>query len=115
MTDERRVGIRMVLCLCLIAIGSGCSTQPAEEVETATAVTVTAATAERGTIRGVVHATGVVSPAPDAELVVVAPEAARIAAIPHALGERVSRGDVLVRFEIPGSAAEVQKQQAEIA
>jgi RND family efflux transporter MFP subunit len=105
----------MALCLCVIATGGGCSNRTAEEVETATAVTVTTATAERGTLRGVVHATGVVSPAPDAELIVVAPEPARIAEIPHASGERVRRGDLLVRFEIPASAAEVQKQQAEVA
>jgi RND family efflux transporter MFP subunit len=62
-----------------------------------------------------VHATGLVSPAPGGELVVVAPEAARIVDIPHAEGERVRKGDVLVRFEIPSSAAEAQKQAAEVA
>jgi RND family efflux transporter MFP subunit len=72
------------------------------------------APATLGDIRGVVHATGVVTPAPDAELVVVAPETATIAAIPHAAGDRVQRGDVLVRFEIPSSAAEVQRQEAEV-
>ena len=105
--------VRVALCLCLIA--TACRKQAAEEVETTTAVTVTTATAERGTIRGAVHATGVVAPAPDAELIVVAPEAARVAEIPHASGDRVQRGDLLVRFEIPASAAEVQKQQAEVA
>ena len=64
------------------------------------------------TIRGVVYATGIVTPAPGAELMVVAPEAARIADLPHAGGDRVRRGDVLVRFEIPGAAAELEKQQA---
>ena len=62
--------VRIALCLCLIA-SSACRKQAAEEVETTTAVTVTTATAERGTIRGAVHATGVVAPAPDAELIVV--------------------------------------------
>lgn len=46
---------------------------------------------------------------------VVAPEAARIAEIPRAEGDRVKQGDALVRFEIPSAAAEVQKQVAEIA
>ena len=94
--------------------GSACRTETAEEVETTTAVAVKTTPATRGAIRGVVHATGIVGPAPGAEIVVVAPEAARIAEIPHAGGERVRRGDVLVRFEIPGSAAEEQKQQAEV-
>jgi RND family efflux transporter MFP subunit len=104
----------VALCFCLIA-GTACRKQAAEEVETTTPVTVTTALAERGTIRGAVHATGVVAPAPGAELIVVAPEAARVAEIPHASGDRVRRGDLLVRFEIPASAAEVQKQQAEVA
>jgi RND family efflux transporter MFP subunit len=46
--------------------------------------------------------------------VVVAPEAARIVEIPRAEGDRVRQGDILVRFEIPSSAAEVQKQVAEV-
>ena len=48
--------------------------------------------ATRGAIRGIVHATGIVTPAPGAELMVVAPEAARIADLPHAGGDRVRRG-----------------------
>jgi RND family efflux transporter MFP subunit len=55
-----------------------------------------------------------VAPAPGADLVVVAPEAARILEIPKAEGDSVRRGDVLVHFEIPGTAAEVSKQRAEI-
>jgi RND family efflux transporter MFP subunit len=46
--------------------------------------------------------------------VVTAPEPARIAAIGFAVGDRVRRGDVLVRFEIPAAAADVQRQQAEV-
>lgn len=106
--------LRVVLCLCLF-VQSACTRKAAEEVETVTAVAVSTATAERAAIRGAVHATGIVAPAPDAELIVVAPEAARVAEIPHASGDRVRRGDLLVRFEIPESAAEVQKQQAEVA
>ncbi len=105
--------VRVAVCLCVIA-GTACRKQAAEEVETTTPVAVTTATAERGTIRGAVHATGVVAPAPGAELIVLAPEAARVVEIPYAPGDRVHRGDLLVRFEVPASAAEVQKQQAEV-
>jgi membrane fusion protein, multidrug efflux system len=115
MTALRRHGVEAALCLSVIAAAGACGHRAAEEVETTTTVTVTTAPAIRGTIRAVVHATGVVSPAPGAALVVVAPEPARIAEIPRASGERVRRGDMLVRFEIPASAAEVQKQQAEVA
>ncbi len=100
--------------VCVLITGSACRTETAEEVETTTAVLVKTTPAVRGAIHGVVHATGVVGPAPGAELVVVAPEAARVTEIPRADGERVRRGDLLVRFEIPGSAAEVDKQQAEV-
>lgn len=111
--DLRPPPFLFALVLFAIALGSACRSQTAEEVETTTAVTVTTATAVRGAIRGVVHATGLVTPAPGAELVVVAPEPARIADIPHAAGDRVRHGDLLVRFEIPAAAAEVRKQEAE--
>jgi RND family efflux transporter MFP subunit len=84
-------------------------------VVTETVVPVKTEAAIVGPIRGRIHATGLVTPAPGGELVVVAPEAARIVEIPHAEGDRVQAGDVLVRFEIPSSAAEVQKQVAEVA
>jgi RND family efflux transporter MFP subunit len=97
------------------AICAGACTQSTpEEVESEAVVPVQTAAAEKGTIRGVVHATGLVTPAPGAELIVIAPEAARIAEIHLGEGERVKRGDVLVRFEIPGAAAEVEKQAAEV-
>ena len=97
------------------ALGAGACTQPTpEEVESEAVVPVRTVAAEKGTIRGVVRATGLVTPAPGAELIVIAPEAARITEIHLGEGERVKRGDVLVRFEIPGSAAEVDRQAAEV-
>jgi RND family efflux transporter MFP subunit len=69
---------------------------------------------ETGSIRGVIRTTGVVAPAPDADLVVVAPEPSRIAAIPKAEGDRVRRGDLLVQFEIPATAADVANKNAEV-
>jgi len=91
-----------------------CTQSTPEEVESEAVVPVRTAAGEKGTIRGIVHATGLVTPAPGAELIVTAPEAARIAEIHLGEGERVKRGDVLVRFEIPGTAAEVEKQAAEV-
>jgi RND family efflux transporter MFP subunit len=69
--------------------------------------------AETGSITAEARATGIVVPAPGAELLVIAPEPARIVEIPKAEGDTVKRGDVLVRFEIPSTAAEVSKQEAE--
>ena len=97
-----------------LAVATACSKEAAEEVVSETVVPVTTAPVVAGPIRGRVHATGLVSPAPGGELMVVAPEAARIVDIPHAEGDRVRKGDVLVRFEIPSSAAEAQKQTAEV-
>ena len=106
--------IRAVFAVILLAAAAACGKPAPEEVETTTAVPVKAEPATTGSIRGVVHATGVVNPAPGAELVVIAPEPARIAEIPRAEGDRVQQGDVLVRFEIPNAAAEVQRQNAEL-
>jgi RND family efflux transporter MFP subunit len=91
-----------------------CSHEAPDEIESAAPVPVTTAAAETGTITGVSRVTGVVQPAPGADFVVVAPEAARILEISRAEGDAVKRGDVLVRFEIPSTAGEVGKQEAEI-
>ncbi len=98
----------------VIAAASACQSRTADEVDTVTPVTVTTSVAARGTVRGAVHAAGLVTPAPGAELLVVAPEAARISELPHAAGDMVRRGDLLVRFEMPAAAADVQKQHAEV-
>lgn len=100
------------LVICSIAAG-GCGKPATEEVETETVVPVTTAPAEVGTIRAVIHATGDVNPAPNAELVVVAPGSARILQITKAEGDPVRRGEVLVRFEIPTLNAEAISKGAE--
>ena len=101
-----------ILCLVLAA---GCGRETPEEVETETVVPVTAEAAQIGNIRAVIHATGTVTPAPGAELVVVAPEPARVAEMPKGEGDRVATGDLLVRFEIPATTVEPEKQRAEVA
>ena len=105
---------RAALIVACMAVAA-CERQPAEEIESAAVVSVQTVPAAVRDIVGVVHATGVVAPAPGADLVVVAPEVARIVEMPRAAGDAVRPGDVLVRFEIPGSAADVEKQEAETA
>jgi membrane fusion protein, multidrug efflux system len=97
---------------CLAALR--CGREVAEDVQSEAVVPVTTAPAQVGTIRGTVHATGVVSPAPGAELLVIAPEAGRIAEMPKAEGDVVRRGDLLVRFEIPTISTDVQSKRAEV-
>ena len=101
------------LCCGLLAL-AGCAHENAEEVESETVVPVTAADARRGSITAITRVTGVVVPAPGAELIVIAPEPARILELRKAEGDAVRRGDVLVRFEIPSITADVSKQEAEV-
>ena len=113
MTYETR---RHLTALCLsIAWLGGCRQPSPEEVTSDAAVSVKVDPALVGDIRAVVHASGVVTPSPGAELIVVAPEVARIAEIARGNGDHVRRGDVLVRFELPAAIADVQRQEAEVA
>jgi RND family efflux transporter MFP subunit len=114
---ERCLGVgrwKLGVAAAALLAAAACSKPAVEETESEAPVPVKVEAAETGSIRGVVHATGTINPAPDGELIVVAPEPARIAEIPKAEGERVARGDVLVRFEIPTLQAEVQRQAAEV-
>jgi RND family efflux transporter MFP subunit len=102
------------LTIAALSASSACGDKPPEEIDSATVVSVKTTPAAVGTIRGLVHATAIVNPAPGAEFLVIPPEPARIAEIPHAAGDRVGRGDLLVRFEIPNAQAEVRRQEAEV-
>jgi RND family efflux transporter MFP subunit len=100
------------ILFCIAAVG--CSKPATEEVATETVVPVTTEAAATGSIRAVISATGDVNPAAGAEMVVVAPEPARILEITKAEGDPVRRGDVLVRFDIPTLGADVQAKGAEV-
>jgi RND family efflux transporter MFP subunit len=93
---------------------SACGRGTPEEVETEAVVPVTTETATVGTIQAATHVTGVVEPAPGADLLVTAPASARIVEMPKAEGDTVRKGDLLVRFEIPSLAADTASKQAEI-
>ena len=112
MTNPIRRLLSVASVLAIFA--SACNKPAPQEVTSETVVPVTVAVARLGTIRAVVHATGIVTPAPGADQIVVAPEAARVAAMPKAEGDRVRRGDVLVRFEIPTLSADAARQRAEV-
>ena len=101
----------------VIALGfAGCGRQTSDEdVETKTVVPVMTAPATTGTIHAVIHATGTITPAPGADLAVRAPETARIAEMPKAEGDRVRKGDLLVRFEIPSLTADVESRRAQVS
>lgn len=93
---------------------AGCHESAPDETVTETPVAVAVEPARTGAIREVIAATGIVSAAPGGELVVTAPEAARIVELPKAEGDRVRPGDLLVRFEIPSLTAGAASSRAGI-
>ena len=109
--------IRAVALMASVASGlaAGCSKPAVEQVETTAAATVTADTLTPQTLEGIIGATGVVTPAPGADLTVTAPEPARIVEMPRAEGDHVKTGDLLVRFEIPSLHTDVATRRAEVA
>jgi len=110
------IGRRHLACL-LLSLLVLCACHPAAEeaVDTAETVPVKVATASAGPIRPLVAATGEVKAAPGAELLVVPPQEARIAELPKSLGDRVRRGELLVRFEIPSLEADAAARRSDLA
>jgi RND family efflux transporter MFP subunit len=106
---------RLVTALVTVLFAVSCGRAAVEELETTTAVPVSVQPAVVKSIRASIVATALVVPAAGAELVVTAPEAARIAEMPHAEGDRVRKGDLLVRFDIPTMTASVTQRRAEMA
>jgi RND family efflux transporter MFP subunit len=110
--------MRIPILRCLVPallVLAACGKDPEEVVETAEAVPVTVAPASAGPIRAVIAATGQVKPAAGAELLVVPPQEARIAELPKSVGDRVHRGELLVRFEIPSLDAEAASKRSDLA
>ena len=104
---------RSIALLALVLCG-GCSHESAEEVDSETIVPVTTEAATTGDIRASITVTGLISAAPGADQIVIAPQPSRIAEIPKAEGDRVSAGDLLVRFEIPSLTSDVATRHAEV-
>jgi len=112
-----RVPLHLTLCALLAVVACGREeARPDAGVEAEVAVIpVAAEPAQRGRLRAVIRTAGVVTPAAGAEFIASAPEPARILEIPHAEGDRVASGDLLVRFAMPSADAEASRQRAEIA
>ena len=109
---KRRVS-SVVSLLSLVSV-TACQRPSVEETATTAVVPVVVEPAKVGLLRGVIAVAGVVAAAPGAEMLVVAPAAARIAQLPHAEGDRVKKGDVLVRFDIPTLASDVTASRAKV-
>jgi RND family efflux transporter MFP subunit len=113
MIARRRFSARVAVALAAtLSMTDACHREPVEQVETTAVVPVAVETATVGPLRATIAATGVISTAPGAELIVIAPAAGRIAALPHAEGDRIRRGDVIVRFDVPTLAADLAAARA---
>jgi RND family efflux transporter MFP subunit len=106
--------VPLAASLVILSLLCACRHDAPDETETETPVAVQVEAARGGPIREVIAATGLVTAAPGAELTVTAPEAARIAELPKAEGDRVRAGDLLVRFDIPSLTASATASRAAI-
>ncbi len=108
----------LICALALTALAAaGCTNRRAQE-ETPNEQQVTPVGAQavsNGSLRAVIHATGVITPAAGAEFLVTSPEPATIAEITKDAGDPVTSGEMLVRFDIAGAADIVARQRAEVA
>jgi len=109
-----RIWAKWTMAGALLAC-AGCAEPALEVAETSAAVPVTVEAARLDTIRGVVLVNGTVTPAPGADWIITAPDAARIADLPKAEGDAVAEGDLLVRFDIPTLASEVAARKAAVS
>ena len=100
----------------VVALVSGCRRAPAlSEGDTQPDATAVAAQpAKTGTLRAVVHSSGVIVPAEGAEFLLVAPEPGRLIEVARNVGDAVASGDVLVRFELSGATADLERQRSEL-
>jgi RND family efflux transporter MFP subunit len=105
----------LIAAALVIAALSACSKPSTQEVQTEEKVPVVTKPATRGTIRPLVTATGMVKPATGAELLVSAPQSARIAEMPKGVGDPVRKGDLLVRFDIPSLDADASERRSALA
>ena len=106
-----RYGLVLVLCV------TACRQQepPASATPEEIVVPVAARRAEVGSVRDVLRVSGLLTPAPGAEFIALAPEPARIVEITKGEGDAVTAGEVLVRLDIPSANSNAARQRAETA
>jgi RND family efflux transporter MFP subunit len=105
--------VKARLALALLA-AAACHRAPPEEVETEAKVPVEVATARVASLTAHVRATGTVEPAPGADWIVTAPQAARIAMLGGATGDTIRKGAVVARFDAPLLRADLATHAAEL-
>lgn len=93
---------------------AGCGGHADEEVDTSGVVPVSVESVRHGTIRAVVSASAVVAPATGARLDVSPPAEARIVDLPASVGDRIAKGGLLVRFDVPSFAADLAARESDV-
>jgi len=112
---KRRLEHAAAATLLLVVCAAACHKAAPEETETTAAVPVEVELAHVGTIRAVVAATGTADPQPGADWIIIAPQPARVALITKAEGDRVRKGDLLVRFDAPPLRADLATRSGELS
>ena len=107
--------IAAVMLAALAILVGACAADSKEEFETSEKVIVTVEPARLGAIRESFRFTGMVKPVAGAELLVTAPQSARIIEMPKAEGDLVRKGDLLVRFEIPSLEADTGARKSDLS
>jgi RND family efflux transporter MFP subunit len=104
-----RRGLATAGLLTLVAIAGGCHRASSAAANGPVLVSATAARLE--TMKDSLTASGTIVPAAAADWTIIAPENARVAEMPHAEGDAVQPGDLLVRFDIPAVTEELASAQ----
>ena len=101
------------MLLVLIAL-TGCSRRQATTADVTAPASVTVQPATVQTLRDTLALPGTVVPATAGELLVIAPEAARVLELPKSEGEKFEPGDLLARFEIASITTEIETREREL-
>lgn len=101
--------------LLAVLCAPACHKAAPEETVTTAAVPVEVELAHLGTIRAVVAVTGTADPMPGADWTIIAPQPARVALITKAEGDRVRKGELLVKFDAPPLRADLATRSGELA
>lgn len=100
----------------LLISGAACGgDEPAVDESTSGAIQVNVVPARMNLLRHAVNANGQITPHPDADWTIHAPETAVVADLPFEEGAVVEAGAVVVRFEVPARTAAIQSAEFETA
>ena len=110
----QRISGSSLICIAAALLMTGCSKPAVESTATSEPVAVTVGAAAREALKTTITVAGVIAAAPGADWLITAPEVARIVELTKVEGDRVTEGDVLVRFEVPSLITEIAARRSEV-